>query len=253
MSRENGFFEAFINENVQKLSASDRKIMQQVTVIIRETLKKEYQMTSQVHWAGSQRKNTSTIASDLDFCVETKEPINTSQRKKLRVELEKKLNRPVRILSHAIRIPEQRKNPKVDIAFSNAAFGSRPLPDKKPFKNNKARQMTVRALKIWGKSARLPRLSGWAVEALVIFFDSKNHKEPLGLFLNVVKWIETCSPQSVESILRPHAKPKWDPKWSKPLAKRLESFRNGARALLRSKNGPMIWKSSKDVGRWFGR
>lgn len=186
MTRANGYFEAFVNERAFRPGPSEREIMASVTEIVRRAISR-----SQVRWAGSQRKGTAIRGSDLDLCVESSEPVTESQRRDLRGELERGLARPARVLSHAVRLPRDGASPKVDIAFANAAFGSRPLPDAESFHDRRARQATARGLKLWSRGANVPHLPGWVIEALVVHLDpNAEDRAPLELFLRVIGWLD---------------------------------------------------------------
>ncbi len=208
---------------------------------------------SQVRWAGSQRKGTAIQSSDLDLCVESRAPVTVAQRRALRAALEVGLRRPAVILSHAVRLPSEGDLRKVDIAFANAAFGSRPLPDPEPFHDKRARQHAARALKLWSRSANVPHMPGWAVEALVVHLDPPEaQRTPLELFVRILSWLdERASPPAVESVLRPAAFPEWNVAWSERLPGRLEAIQNHARSLRGRAPQPDAWGSMEDVGRWL--
>lgn len=248
MTRANGYFEAFVNERAFRPGPSERELMASVTEIVRRVVPR-----SQVRWAGSQRKRTAIQDSDLDLCIESGEAVTEAQRRDLRGELERGLDRPARVLSHAVRLPPAGDRPKVDIAFANAAFGSRPLPDAASFHNRKARQATARALKLWSRGANVPHLPGWVIEALVVHLDpNAEDRAPLDLFLRVIGWLdERATPAAVESVLRPAAFPRWNPDWSSRLPGRLEAIRNHARSLQRRAPPPDAWRSVDDVQQWL--
>lgn len=248
MTRANGYFEAFVNDRSFRPGPAERELMASVTEVVRRALPR-----SQVRWAGSQRKGTAIQGSDLDLCIESSEAVTEAQRRELRGALERELTRPVRVLSHAVRMPSDGGRPKVDIAFANACFGSRPLPDVESFHDRKARQATARALKLWSRSANVPHLPGWVVEAFVVHLDPNAEDwAPLDLFLRVIGWLDgRATPAAVESVLRPAAFPRWNPDWSLRLPGRLEAIRNHARALSRRAPLPDDWRSAADVGRWL--
>lgn len=79
MTRANGYFEAFINQNAYSDTPEDRDTMVRITEIVRAAIP-----GSQIRWAGSQRKGTAIAGSDLDFCVESNSPVTESQRRELR-------------------------------------------------------------------------------------------------------------------------------------------------------------------------
>lgn len=252
MSKPNGYFEAYVNQQAYHMTPADRALMGSATGVVAGVLP-----GSRIHWAGSQRKGTAIVGSDLDLCVDTNVPVTEAQRRSLRGALEQGLRRPATVLSHAIRLPAQvghPGHPKVDIAFANAAFGSRPLPDPAPFHNRRSRQATARAIKCWSRNGGLPPLPGWVVEALVVHLDvGKAEHAPMDLFLRVIEWLsERATPGAIEGVLRPAAFPRWDPRWSGNLPGQLEAIRNHARALLK-KTKPESWLSANDVGRWLGR
>ncbi len=248
MTRANGYFEAYVNQQAFRPGPEDRELMSAVTSAVRAVVPK-----SQVRWAGSQRKGTAVLGSDLDLCVESGDPVTEAQRRTLRAELEKALRRPATVLSHAVRLPAVRDRAKVDIAFANAAFGSRPLPDTGPFHNQRARQGAARALKLWSRGAAVPHLPGWVIEALVVHLDAPpSDRLPLDLFLRIITWLdERASAAAVESVLRPAAFPRWNPDWSARLPGRLEAIRNHARALRRRQPAPESWGAVEDVGQWL--
>lgn len=248
MKRANGYFEAFVNRHACRTGADEGELMAKITEIARGAIP-----GSQVRWAGSQRKGTAVTGSDLDLCLESGTPVTVAQRRLLRSDLARELGRPAVILSHAIRLPATGTLPKVDIAFSNAAFGSRPLPDLAPFHNQRSRQLAARALKIWSRSANVPHMPGWVVEALVVHLDPPGTaRQPLELFLRILGWLdEKATPAAIESVLRPAAFPAWNPAWSPRLPGRLEAVSNHARALRRRQPEPDSWRSVEDVGRWL--
>ena len=249
MTRANGFFEAFVNSRAYRASPEDRRLVDQLTRTARTVIPR-----SQVRWAGSQRKGTAIVGSDLDLCVESTDPVSERLRRDLRAALERALARPALVLSHAIRLPSHGPLVKVDIAFANAAFGSRPLPDTVPFHDRRARQAAARAIKLWSRSSPLPHLPGWVVEALVVHLDASTDMAPLDLFLRVVTWLdEKATHEAVEGVLRPAAFPCWNPAWSRRLPGRLQATRNQARALRSRRPAPEEWRSTEDVGRWLGQ
>jgi hypothetical protein len=236
MSRANGYFEAFINANAYRVGAGDKALMRAVTEASRAVVP-----GCQLRWAGSQRKGTAIAGSDLDLCLESGIPVTEGQRRELRAQLRGALGRPAQVLSHVVRLPATAGEVKVDIAFANAAFGSRPLPDTTPFHDQRARQAAARALKLWTRSESLPYLRGWVVEALVVH-----------LFSRIIAWFdERATPTAIEGVLRPAAFPSWNPEWSARLPGRLEALRNNARALRRRAPSPESWSSMEDAGRWL--
>ena len=248
--RADGYFEAFVNQQAERQSTDDRLVMKQIIASVSATIPR-----SQVQWAGSQRKGTAIAGSDLDMCVESRDPVSEAQRRDLRGALQKDLGRPAIILSHAIRLPAHGSQRKTDIAFANAAFSSRPLPDTSDFRDHRSRQLAARALKIWTRSGNLPWVSGWAVEALVVHLDqSPNSLSGLGLFQRLLEWMaEKATPAAVEGVLRPAAHPRWNDDGSTRLPGRLEALKNNARALQRRRPGPEDWGSTADVEKWLCR
>lgn len=244
-----GYFQAFINENVCHITQKERTIINQITQIVQKNA-----IGTGVKWAGSQHKKTAIKGSDLDLCVISNTPVTLAQRRTLSVELQRRLNRPTQILSHAIRLGKHGKQPKIDLAFAHAAFGSRPLPDPAPFLNQPARQMTARALKLWSRrNASVPHLSGWVIEALVISLDApQGQRAPFELFLRVIDWLDVkANPGAIEGILKPVAYPKWRPEWSQRLPGSLQALKNQARALKRRTPAPTDWRKTADVGCWL--
>jgi len=250
MTTPNGLFEAYVNRNAYTTNPADRTLMQELTLVARATLG-----SAEVHWAGSVAKGTAIAGSDLDVCVKTSTPVTEAQRRVLKQAFETKLRRVARIHSHVIRLPAHDGRPKLDIAFANAAFGSRPLPDLAPFKNQPARQAAVRAFKLWTRHGNSPRVPGWAVEALVAHLAPLDGEaRPLEAFRKLIGWLASkASPAVVEGVLRGAALPGWNEAWSTPLPGQLEALKNGARALLRRTPAPETWTREEDVGRWLGR
>lgn len=248
MKRSNGYFEAFVNQRAERPGEDARRVMEQVTGSVRRELP-----NSQVHWAGSQRKRTAIVGSDLDLCVETSTPVTEAQRRAIRTVLERDLGRPATIHSHVIRLAAHQGAAKVDLAFANAAFGSRPLPDTTAFHDRRSRQLVARAFKLWARAGKLPPISGWAIEALVVHLDSKPELLPLELFVRQIDWlIARATSTAVEGVLRPAAYPRWNPAWSSKLPGRLEALSNHARATKRRTPGPEDWRGVEDVGAWLG-
>ena len=247
-SRADGYFEAYIKQVAQRLTADDKAVMRSISETVSRVIPR-----SQVRWAGSQRKKTAIAGSDLDVCVESTDPVTESHRRDLRSSLQRDLGREAGIQSHAVRLPAQGDRPKVDIAFANAAFGSRPLPDATDFQDHRSRQFAARALKAWTRSGNLPWVSGWAVEALVVHLDhAPGSLSGLGLFTRLLEWLaEKATPGVVEGVLRPAAFPRWNDDWSTKLPGRLEALQNNSRALLRRQPGPESWRSKEDVERWL--
>jgi predicted nucleotidyltransferase len=118
--KKNGMFEAYINSRASRVTAQDRALMKAVTQIVRAVIP-----SAQLRWAGSQRKGTAIIGSDLDVVVESHDPVTEALRRTLRAELETQMKRQALVLSHAVRLPAYDDAQKMDIAFANAAFGSR--------------------------------------------------------------------------------------------------------------------------------
>lgn len=252
MKKPNGYFEAYINQRAYSTTAADHALMASVTDLARNVLP-----GSRIHWAGSQRKGTAIVGSDLDLCIETNAPVTEAQRRALREVLNQGLRRPATILSHALRLPAHvgpPSLPKVDIAFANAAFGNRPLPDTAAFHARPSRQTAVRAIKCWARNGGLPYLSGWVVEALIVHLDADQTEHlPLELFLRVLDWLaERATPAVLEGVLRPAAFPRWDPKWSERLPGQVQAIADGARA-LRKRARPEQWSNIGDVETWLGR
>lgn len=244
-----GYFTAYINSRAYRPGPTEKLLMQQVTDLARQVLP-----GSQVHWAGSQRKATAIDSSDLDLCLASPRPTTEAQRRQLRGELEAGLGRPARVLSHVIRLPAQGAHRKVDLAFANAGFGARPLPDPAPFHNQPARQAAARALKLWTRSGGLPPVAGWAWEGIVIHLDQPSgQRSGLALFQRVVGWLQnTATPPVIEAVLRPLAFPRWNSDWGKTLPGTLTALGNHARALSKRSPSPETWQNPADVGRWLG-
>lgn len=250
MKRANGYFEAFVNEQAYRPSAEDRALVDRITRVVQSAVQ-----GGQVRWAGSQRKGTAVVGSDLDLCVESTEIVTERQRRDLRAVLASDLGRPAVVQSHVIRLPAAEARPRVDLAFTNAAFGSRPLPDIDAFHDNRARQASARAMKLWARGARLPPLPGWVIEALVVHLDQGSpDRLPIELFLRILAWLEErATVASIEGVLRPAAHPRWEAAWSERLPGRLEAVRNQARSLRTREPKPEAWKSAADVARWLSQ
>ena len=247
-AKPDGYFEASINRAAQGLTAADKAVMRAVSATVRRVIS-----GSQVRWAGSQYKRIAVAGSDLDMCVESRDPVTEAQRRAVRTALEQDLARPTHILSHAVRLPQRGDIRKVDVAFANAAFGSRPLPDAAEFRDHRSRQLAARALKLWTRSNSIPSVSGWAAEALVVNMDhAPGSLSGLGLFLRVVEWLaERATPEAIEAVLRPAAFPRWNEDWSLKLPGRLEAVKNHSRSLLQKRPGCDDWRSPDDVDAWL--
>lgn len=250
MSRADGYFQAYVNRQAYRRSADDKELMSLVTRCAQATFAR-----AQVRWAGSQRKGTAVQTSDLDVCVETSSPVSVAERRAFRSALERGVGRPVRVLSHAVRIDSSTTQRRMDIAFANAAFGSRPLPDLSEWHNRQSRQTAARALKVWARAARLPTPAGWVVEALVVHLDQgARSRTSLDLFLHIVEWLATKStPQAIEGIARPLAHPRWGHEWTSRLTGPVQAYADQARALQSRAPAPHQWGHPDDVGRWLGQ
>jgi hypothetical protein len=243
----NGYFDDFVNRRAAKVGPAERALMGRVTGVVQAVIP-----GAGVHWAGSQRKGTGVIGSDLDMCIASNSPVDVATRKKLRAALADALGRDARIQPHVVRVIAGEGIPKLDLAFANAAFGSRPLPNLDPFHNQGGRQTAARAMKLWTRGGNLPRVSGWALEAIVVHLDQPGGRAGLDLFRRVVAWIEiTAKPADIESVLRASNSGQWPLAWSSGLPGRLEALRNAARALRMRSPAPEAWRSSDDVGRWL--
>lgn len=246
--RAQGLFEAFVNRRARRPDAADRALMETVTATVQGVVGR-----SQVRWAGSQHKGTAIEGSDLDLCVETSTPVTEAKRRELRAALAGALDRAATVHRHVVRLPESGGRPKVDISFTNAAFGSRPLPDAAPFRDRPARQRAARALKVWARGNPLPALPGWVVEGLVLHLDvGDRQRSSLELFCRVTDWLASkATPPAVEGVLRPLAHPRWDERWSSRLPGQLEAVANASRALSRRAPQSSEWSSVDDVARWL--
>ena len=243
----NGYFEAFVNGRAATLGPAERALMGQVTSVVQAVIP-----GSGVHWAGSQRKGTGVVGSDLDMCVASTSPVSVATRKRLRSALAEALGRDVRIQPHVVRVVAGGGIAKLDIAFARAEFGSRPLPDLDPFHNQRGRQAAARAMKLWTRGGNLPRISGWALEAIVVHLDQPGGRGALDLFRRMAGWLEvTAKPADIESVLRAANFGQWPEAWSAGVPGRLEALRNAARALRGRSPAPETWRSPDDVGRWL--
>lgn len=242
--RASGYFEAFVNSRAATIGPQERALMVQVRASVDAVIPR-----AQVHWAGSQRKGTGIVGSDLDMCVESADPVTEALRRDLRGALERTIGRPAVVKTHVVRVTG---TPKLDIAFANAGFGGRPLPDLADFHDRRGRQAAARALKLWTRGGGLPRVSGWALEALVVHLDQPVGRGGLELFQRILGWIEaTATPGALEGVLRAANYSRWNPLWTSGVPGTLEALRNSARA-LRKRSPPVEgWRSADDVGRWL--
>lgn len=245
--KANGFFEAFVNSRAATLGPAEKAAMLAVLPLVQAASPR-----SQVRWAGSQRKGTGIVGSDLDICVGCAEPVTEAARRALRAELARTMGRQVTIHTHVVRVAAGAGLPKIDIAFANTAFGCRPLPDLAEFKDRAPRQSAARALKLWTRSAALPRVPGWALEALVVHLDAPAGRSGLALLQRILAWIEsTATPASVEGVLRHANFGSWNPAWSPKARRTLEALRQQSVALRRRNPAPESWRSAGDVRLWL--
>ncbi len=245
--KASGYFEAFVNSRAATVGPEEKALMARVVPLVQGVVPR-----SQARWAGSQRKGTAVVGSDLDMSIESADPVTEALRRDLRAAMERGLGRPVVVRSHVVRVAGASGLPKLDIAFTNAAFGSRPLPDLAEFKDQRGRQAAARALKLWTRGGGLPRVGGWAWEALVVHLDAPPGRPGRELFQRIVGWIEaTATPASLEGVLRHANQGRWNPVWSAGVPGTLEALRNHAKALRRRSPPPEGWKSADDVGRWL--
>lgn len=241
-----GYFEQWANQIRWSESSEDRAEMGELTKLVQSTLK------GQIHWAGSQSKSTAIEGSDLDVCIVTNDPVTKGQRRELAKQIAINLQRPTEIKSHVIRVgPRAHSKAKLDIAFANAEFGNRPLPDKTEFKDPR-RQHATRALKYWLRSGGMPYVGGWAIEGLVVGLDDAKGTG-CDLFLKILEWLaRPCPPNDIESILKPRALPKWNSDWSKKLPGQIQAIANQAKnrlSALKTRSTPL--SSAADVEEWL--
>lgn len=242
--KSSGQFENWANQIRWKNSGEDKREMKLLTDLIHSEL------GGQIHWAGSQRKGTAIEGSDLDMCIETQTPVSASIRRKLARSITDTLKREAKPHSHVIRVkPRKGGSAKLDIAFANADFGSRPLPNVDEFRSQN-RQHATRALKWWLRSDGMPSgVKGWAIEGLVVQLDN-NEATGYELFEKIIRWLaRPCTFNDVESILRPRAEPEWRPEWSKRLPGQIQAISSQARRLVRSL--PENFSSPDDIERWL--
>lgn len=245
MSRADGYFEAWTNAIREKTGIDGRQAMAAITQVMQREVR------GNVQWAGSQAKGTGIDGSDLDMCVTTPEPVSEAQRRALATAVREALHRETRVCWHVIRVQRDHRRPKIDIAFANAAFGSRRTPDTGDFKGQPQRQQAARALKAWARTWGFGWVSGWALERVVVHLDSARQPTALALTVAALTWLaERANPSAVESILRPHAEPRWHDDWSQKLPGRVEALRNAARATL-SRHAPDAWTSADNAERWL--
>ena len=244
--RANGYFEAFVNSRATSVGSVEKALMGQIVPVVQRVIPR-----SQVRWAGSQRKGTAVVGSDLDMCVESPDPVTEALRRDLRAALEASIGRAVHVRAHVVRVGSGAGLPKLDIAFANAAFGSRPLPDLSEFKDQRGRQVAARALKLSTRSGGLPRVPGWALEALVVHLDAPSGRGGLELFQRINGWLEAATPAAIEGVLRHANFGRWNPVWSAGVPGTLEALRNQTKALRRRSPPPEGWRSLEDAGRWL--
>lgn len=239
-----GQFENWTNQIRWSESGEDRREMDLLNGLVQR------QLRGQIHWAGSQRKGTAIAGSDLDVCVETSASVSESDRRRLAQNIASLLGREAQPRYHVIRVaPRQGSSAHLDIAFSNATFGNRPLPNVEEFESNQARQQAARALKWWFRSGNLPRVRGWVIDGLVVSQDA-GETTSYGLFMKVVRWLaDSCTPAEIESILRPRAVPGWMPEWSDPLDGQLQAIANQARRLVRTL--PARFSNAAAIEQWL--
>ena len=242
MNREEGQFEAWANAIARSADAEDKADTHTISRAVQHLL------GGQTYRAGSLRKGTAIIGSDLDLCVETVKPVTVSERRELARQLESALGRQARPLSHVIRVAGAARRHSIDVAFARAEFGSRPLPDPEPFRALRLCH-AARALKWWLSRGEFPWVGGWVVEGLVLELDARQ-LDGLALFERIVEWLATrANPSAVEAILRPHAAPTWHPEWSDKLPGRLEAIGNAARAI--KKKRPTTLHTREVVQGWL--
>jgi hypothetical protein len=245
--RAQGYFEAFVNSRAITVGSVEKALMAQVVPVVQRVIPR-----SQVRWAGSQRKGTAIVGSDLDMCVESTDPVTEALRRDLRTALEVALARPTHVRAHVVRVVSGAALPKLDIAFANAGFGSRALPDLSEFKDQRGRQVAARALKLWTRSGGLPRVAGWALEALVVHLDAPPGRGGLELFQRITGWLEvTATPAAIEGVLRHANFGRWNTAWSAGTPGTLEALRNHAKVLRKRSPPPEGWRSLEDAGRWL--
>lgn len=244
-----GIFQEFVNGHAARPDGQEKALMRSVQQVVDATFE-----ACQVRWAGSQRKRTALKGSDLDMIIETSTPVTTGDRKRLRSALEHGLHRSAIIRSHVIRLPAHGSSPRVDLAFANAAFGSRELPDVAEFHDQPSRQLAARALKLWTRGDGFPPVPGWVAESLVVHLDPNGSAaNGLQLFRRVVDWLaDAATPQALEGVLRPRASPVWSATWSARLPGRLQQLRDRARR-LRDGYAPEAWRTTDDVAAWLSR
>lgn len=244
--RASDYFEVFVNSQAARPDAAERTLLPRVTVTTQRVIPR-----SQVRWAGSQRKDTAIVGSDLDMCVESAEPVTEALRRGLRAALQAGLGREAVIRTHVVRVAAGGGVARLDIAFATAVFGSRPLPEIGAFSGHPGRQTAARALKLWTRQGRLPRVGAWAWEAVVVHLDAPSRRDGLELFLRVVGWLDTATPASIEGVLRHANHGHWNPVWSPDLPGTLEALRNHAKVLQRRFPAPEGWQSPTDAGVWL--
>ena len=97
--KSNGYFEAFVNSRATTVGVTEKALMTQVVPLVQRVVPR-----SQVRWAGSQRKGTAVMGSDLDMCVESTDPVTEALRRELRAALEAGLGRAVHVRAHVVRV-----------------------------------------------------------------------------------------------------------------------------------------------------
>lgn len=239
-----GQFENWANQIRWSESEEDKREMALLTNLVQRELR------GQIRWAGSQRKRTAIEGSDLDVCIETGASVSESERRRLAQSITGLLGRVAQPRYHVIRVtPREGSSAHLDIAFSNAAFGSRSLPNVEEFESRSVRQQAARALKWWFRSGNMPRVRGWVIDGLVVSQDT-GEATSYDLFTKIVRWLaHSCTSHEIESILRPRAVPRWMPEWSDPLDGQLQAISNHARRLERTL--PAHFSSASTIEQWL--
>ena len=247
MTVKTGYFDAFVNGKAARPGAPEKALMARIDTVVKATIPR-----SQLHWAGSQRKGTAIIGSDLDICVASPEPVTEALRRTLRSQLEAAIGRPTTIRSHVVRVAPGDGLQRLDLAFANAAFVNRPLPELALFEGKAGRQMAARALKLWTRSGGMPHVGGWVWEALVVHLAPNAVLGGYPLFDKTVSWLrDAATPAALEGVLRHANQGAWNPAWSSRVPGNLQALKNHAIALGRRSPKPEDWSCTDDAGRWL--
>ena len=247
----NGYFEAYVNAHAYHRTPADGVLLETIGTAARCVLPR-----AQIHRGGSTEQGTGIEGSDMDLWLaplDRDPPVTAAERRAIRDAVATETKRTTNVKHHVVRVESPGQGcPKVDLSFTRADFGSRPLSDTAPFAERRERGFAVRALKLWTRGAELPPVRGWAAEGIVLQLDRQTERVlPLELFLKTIRWLATATSADVEAILRPRAQPVWHPAWSAGLPGALEAIANRARSLLSRDLARDPFRTPADVEAWL--